>query len=105
MPGTVTFSVRLPTTRKEQLEALAKSTGRSANHLANEAIASYVDANAWQVEEIRKAVAKADAGGPFVPHEQVAPWLDSRAKGILRLRHTTRGDECRRVRRSRATSS
>jgi predicted transcriptional regulator len=77
MPGTVTFSVRLPTTRKEQLEALAKSTGRSANHLANEAIASYVDANAWQVEEIRKAVAKADAGGPFVPHEQVAPWLES----------------------------
>ena len=77
MPSTVTFSVRLPTTRKEQLEALAKSTGRSANHLANEAIASYVDANAWQVEEIRKAVAKADAGGPFVPHEQVAPWLES----------------------------
>jgi predicted transcriptional regulator len=77
MPSTVTFSVRLPTTRREQLEALAKSTGRSANHLANEAIASYVDANAWQVEEIRKAVAKADAGGPFVPHEQVAPWLES----------------------------
>jgi predicted transcriptional regulator len=77
MSSTVTFSVRLPTTRKEQLEALAKSTGRSANHLANEAIASYVDANAWQVEEIRKAVAKADAGGPFVPHEQVAPWLES----------------------------
>jgi predicted transcriptional regulator len=77
MPSTVTFSVRLPTTRKEQLEALAKSTGRSANHLANEAIASYVDANAWQVEEIRKAVAKADAGGPFVPHEQVASWLES----------------------------
>ena len=75
MASTVTFSVRLPTARKEQLEALAKSTGRSANYLANEAIASYVEANAWQVDETRQAVEKADAGGPFVPHEDVATWL------------------------------
>ena len=75
MPDTVTFSVRLPTTRKEQLEALAKSTGRSANYLANEAIASYVRANAWQVEETRRAIEKADAGGPFVPDQDIAAWL------------------------------
>jgi RHH-type rel operon transcriptional repressor/antitoxin RelB len=76
MTNTVTFSVRLPTVRKEQLEALARSTGRSANYLANEAIASYVEANAWQIEETRRAVEKADAGGPFVPHEALAAWLE-----------------------------
>lgn len=77
MANTVTFSVRLSTTRKEQLKALAKSTGWSANDLANEAIASYIEANAWQVEQIRLAVEKADARGPFVPHEDVAEWLQS----------------------------
>ena len=59
------------------MEALARSAGRSASYLANEAIASYVEANAWQVGETRLAVEKADAGGPFVPHEDVAAWLQS----------------------------
>ena len=67
MAESVTFSVRIPKTRKEQLEALAKSMGRSANYIAAEAITSYVDANAWQVEEIRKAVEKADAWCPLRP--------------------------------------
>jgi predicted transcriptional regulator len=77
MAETVTFSVRMPKASKERLEALAKSMGRSTNYVASEAIASYVEANAWQVDEIRKAVEKADAGGPFVPHEEVAAWLKS----------------------------
>jgi predicted transcriptional regulator len=77
MAETVTFSVRMPKASKERLEALAKSIGRSTNFVASEAIASYVDANAWQVDETRKAVEKADAGGPFVPHEEMTAWLES----------------------------
>ena len=81
MPETVTFSVRLPKAEKERLEALAKSMGRSANRVATEAIAAFVDANAWQVEQIRKAVEKADAGGPFHDHEAVMDYLERRARG------------------------
>ena len=81
MAETVTFSVRVPKASKERLEALAKSMGRSTNYVASEAIASYVDANAWQVEEIRKAVEKADAGGPFVRHEDVTAYFEALARG------------------------
>ncbi len=81
MAETVTFSVRLPKTEKERLEALARNMGRSANYVATAAIAAYVDANAWQVEAIREAVAKADAGGPFYAHEDVMDYLERRARG------------------------
>ena len=81
MAETVTFSVRLPKAEKERLEALARSMGRSANHVATTAIAAYVDANAWQVEAIGKAVAQADAGGPFYAHEDVMGYLERRARG------------------------
>ena len=51
------------------------------NLLAAEAIAEYVDANAWQIEEIRKAVEKADAGGPFVSDADATRYLDALAQG------------------------
>jgi RHH-type rel operon transcriptional repressor/antitoxin RelB len=66
---------------KDRLERLAESTKRSKSYLAAEAIAEYVDGNAWQVEEIRKAVQKADAGGPFVSEEDAARYLDALARG------------------------
>lgn len=81
MAETTTFSVRMPRADKERLDALARSMGRSANHVATAAIAAYVGANAWQVEEIGKAVAKADAGGPFYAHEDVMDYLERRARG------------------------
>ncbi len=43
--------------------------GRS--FLAAEAIADYVDLNAWQVAEIEKAIGEADAG-PFADDSEVA---------------------------------
>ena len=81
MQDTVTFSIRMPKASKERLEALAKAMGRSANYIAGKAIASYLDENAWQVEEIGKAVAKADGGGPFVRHEDAMGYLDALAQG------------------------
>jgi hypothetical protein len=40
-----------------------------------------VDLNAWQIEEIRKAVEKADSGGPFVRDQDAAQYLDALARG------------------------
>ncbi len=81
MTDTVTFSIRMPKAERERLDALAKSMGRSANYVATEAITSYVEANAWQVEAVRQAVERADAGGPFYAHEDVMTYLESRGRG------------------------
>jgi predicted transcriptional regulator len=81
MADSTTMTVRLSRELKDRLERLAASTRRSKSYLAAEAIAEYVDANAWQIEEIRKAVRKADAGGPFVSDEDATRYLDALARG------------------------
>jgi predicted transcriptional regulator len=73
--GTVT--VRLRKAELERLDRLAKDTKRSKSFLAAEAIEAYLDQNAWQIEETRKAALKADAGGPFVKHGDMVAWLES----------------------------
>ncbi len=71
MSDTTTITVRLSTAVKEKLDKLAGRTKRSRSFLAAEAIADYVDLNAWQVAEIEKAIGEADAGD-FVDESEVA---------------------------------
>ena len=56
------LTVRVSDEVREQLEALAHSTKRSKSFLAAQAIASYVEQEAWQITEIEKAVEEANAG-------------------------------------------
>jgi predicted transcriptional regulator len=81
MGKTAILTVRLPEEEKAGLAALAESTNRSSNFHAERAIAEYLANNAWQVEEIRKAVEKADAGGPFVGHREAMEHLEAVARG------------------------
>ena len=81
MGKSAVLSVRLSQEAKDKLAALARSTRRSANFIAVEAITEYVAVNVWQVEETRKAALKADAGGPFVRHEDAVSYLDALARG------------------------
>ena len=74
---TVTLSFRTARETKEKLGALAESMGRTVSYVADEALSSYIATNAWQVEAIGKAVAEADAGGPFISQEAVERWLKS----------------------------
>jgi len=57
MPKTTTMTVRLTPELSDKLEALARDTRRSKSYLAGEAIASYVEMNAWQVARIKEALA------------------------------------------------
>lgn len=75
MADSTTLTVRLKTAVRERLEAMAVSTKRSKSFLAAEAIEAYVDLNEWQIARTRKAIEKADAGGPFVSHEEMSAWL------------------------------
>ena len=57
-----TMTVRLDDELKERLEGLAEATQRTKSFLATEAIREYLDLNEWQIQEIRAALAEADAG-------------------------------------------
>ena len=73
---TTTLSVRLDTDTKKQLEALAKRARRSKSFLAAEAIAAFVDAQSWQLDEIQAGLEELDKGRG-VAHKDVSAWLRS----------------------------
>ena len=76
---TETLSVRLDSTVKKRLDALAQHSRRSKSFLAAEAIAAYVQAEEWQLAEIRRGLKELDAG-QTVSHERVSTWLRSWGK-------------------------
>src|SRR3954451_14021691 len=77
MAKSAMMMVRLAPELSEKLDALARDTKRSKSFLASEAIASYIDRNAWQIAEIRKGLEEARSGAPGVPHEEVEKWVRS----------------------------
>jgi predicted transcriptional regulator len=76
---TETLSIRLDAQTKKRLEMLAKRSKRSKSFLAAEAIAQYVEAEEWQLGEIRAGLADLDEGRT-VSHEEVSQWLKSWGK-------------------------
>jgi predicted transcriptional regulator len=50
----------------------------SPNGDPNEAIAAYVDREAWQIQQIEEAVGQADRpSAEWVSHEKVSEWLNT----------------------------
>ncbi len=68
---TTTITVRMPESMKDQLEELARVTGRQRTYLALEAIRKYLEVEAWQIARIQEAIGRADSG-EFATDEQVA---------------------------------
>jgi len=73
---TTTLSVRIDTDTKKRLEALAKRARRSKSFLAAEAIAAFVEAETWQLDEIQGGIEELEAGRS-IQHKDVANWLHS----------------------------
>lgn len=77
------LTLRIDAKLRKRLDNLAESTQRSRSFLAAEAIREYVDVNEWQVAEIKKGLAEADAGD-FASDDQVentiAKWTRRRAR-------------------------
>ena len=59
-----------------RLDALAVVSRRSKSFLAAEAIARFVDAEEWQLGEIKAGLADSDQGST-ITHERVSKWLKS----------------------------
>jgi len=70
MSETVAVTARISIQEKEQLDSLSASTGRTKGYLISRAIQEYLQNQAWQIEEIKKAVGEADAGD-FAGEEEV----------------------------------
>jgi RHH-type transcriptional regulator, rel operon repressor / antitoxin RelB len=76
MSETTTITVRLDALLKAKLESLAKNTQRSKSWLAAEAIAAYVEQEAWQIQAIEVAIQQADLPETeWIDHDNVSAWL------------------------------
>ena len=70
-----TMSLRLPEDIENTLSQLAKATGRSKSFLALDALREYLAREAWQIGELQKAIAEADAGD-FATDDEVRSVMD-----------------------------
>lgn len=77
MTKSATATIDLSPELDEKLAALARERKRSKSDLANEAIAAFVDVDAWQVARIEESFDEAKSGAPGVLHEDVARWVES----------------------------
>ena len=57
---TSTVSAKLDPKVAKKLELLVKATDRSKSYLVAEAIETYVEAQAWQIEAIKEGIKEAD---------------------------------------------
>jgi predicted transcriptional regulator len=71
-----TLSVRIDPETRKRLEALARRARRSKSFLAAEAIAAFVEAESWQLDEIQAGLQDLDQGRG-IAHREVATWLRS----------------------------
>ena len=60
----------------EQLQALARDTGRTQDGMLTEALENHLDLQRWQMERIRQGMEEIDRG-ETIPHEAVEKCLAS----------------------------
>ncbi len=72
-----TATIQVMKATAERLEKLARSTDRDAVALAEVALERFLEVEEWQMRAIDEAIAEADAGGPFIAHEDMVRWLES----------------------------
>lgn len=63
-------SLRLPNGLKDQMESYAQLTGRTKSHVVMEALADYLIWRMPQIEDLKAAIAAADAGD-FASEDEV----------------------------------
>lgn len=69
-PSERPLNVRLPADLATQLDQLTKATGRNKSAITVAALRGYVEAEAWQIQDIKNGLAEADRG-EFASTEEV----------------------------------
>lgn len=91
------MSVRLPESLKSEMAAYAAMTNRSTSHVAMEALREYLSWRTPQIDDLRKALAAADAG-ELATDAEVQFVLDRYLKPAKRKAPATRPPPVRRSR-------
>ena len=76
MASSTTLTVRLDSSVKKRLAAVAAHTRRSKSFLAAEAIEEYLAVQEWQINAIKQGIEAADRG-KLVSHDRVKAWVRS----------------------------
>jgi predicted transcriptional regulator len=71
----VNVTVRLDQDTVAFLDKLAEVEDRDRSYMIKQAVANFVQLHRWQLEEIKKAVAEADAG-QFLTDEESAAFME-----------------------------
>jgi predicted transcriptional regulator len=85
-PQTTTITARVPREMREELDALARSTGRNRNILVEEALRRFIDVQRWQIADIEQAIGEADAGDFASDEEMDALWTKYHAQPAEHVR-------------------
>jgi predicted transcriptional regulator len=73
-----TVSIRLDEKVLKQLDLMAKASHRSRAWLMSQAVAQYIEHEAWQLEAIRKALDNLQHGKTkFAENTDIMQWLSS----------------------------
>ena len=62
MAGKSVFTVRVSSELQDRLDAIAEAIDRPRSWVVNRVLEAFVASEAWQIEEIRRGLAEADAG-------------------------------------------
>ena len=74
------ITIRTDSELAVKVAALASAMGRSRNWVIEDALRQYVEAQAWQIEGIKDAMASLDKG-EGIPHEQVMSEMEALLSG------------------------
>jgi predicted transcriptional regulator len=77
MTKDVTLSVRIDRKLSDKLEKRARQAKRSKSALVAHAIESLFEIEQQEMAMTRQALARAEAGGPFISNEDMMRWLES----------------------------
>lgn len=69
---TTTVTIRVPRHMRDQLDELARATGRQRSYLACEALRQYLEVESWQIAQIQEGIRAADVGEFATPDDVVA---------------------------------
>ena len=75
------LEVPLPDETRERLREIAARSRKSEAEIAATLIQGALAADELEVEILRERLAQADAGGPFVRHDDVLAWLKALSDG------------------------
>jgi predicted transcriptional regulator len=75
--ATKQISFRTPSEKIDALDRVAEALDRDRSYVINKALDAFLEVHDWQVAHIAAAKAEADAGGPFIAHDDMMRWIDS----------------------------